>query len=1171
MPRLRGGLLFSSSSSSSATPPVGGTTNFAPAPSSSGSSRVLVGGGDKNPTAPTNWSEMRDDFLSPTSMHYLEYLAMTNQTSAAASDLSSSNRDSGTRNPKTAAATSAAAKLVGHESWRDYFAKLDAAPLTKDRAALAEPVLADVQMARTRQHGAHGTQQSTAALLSSDDFSARVLMLTRAYQVIGHHRAKLDPLQLYDAPTTPELELSTYGLTPSDLDRPVPWVPGEGVKMPVAGHALMCSTDDCAVAAPESTESITLRQAIDHLEDVYCSSIGYEFMHISDKRKCDWIRRRIEAWPPSKLATSADGGAYTREEKLRTLDRLLWSELFETFCSTKYGAAKRFGLEGGESFTPGLKALIDRAVESGVESVTLGMAHRGRLNVLANVVRKPLRQIFAEFQGTKPESSNGDDDKLFMGSGDVKYHLGTSYDRPTTHGGHVHLCLLANPSHLEAVDPVVLGKVRAKQHYASHVTPSGGTLPVTAFNGRLYDNEVDQIPNGDAAQPQQQEVRGHHSPKRAHLPILIHGDGSFAGQGVVYETLDMSCLKGYEVGGTIHVVLNNQVAFTTDPKQSRSTYYCTDVAKTIDAPIIHVNGDDVFAVQFAMEFAAEYRQEFGRDIVVDVWCYRRQGHNEIDEPSFTQPGMYQAIAKHPLVTETFARQLVKIGLVTDDEVEEMKARIFRLLDAELQASKTHVSVAREWLASLWEGFKSPDSLSKIRNTGVPIEILREIGKRAAHIPSHVTPHRGVRRVYANRLKMVSGKEGSEDEDTSCTPVDWSFAETLAFASLLMEGYHVRLSGQDVERGTFSQRHLVVHEQKPELVGDKYIPLCHMYEHQPRDHFTVVNSSLSEFGVLGFELGYSLENPNALVLWEAQFGDFANSAQIIFDQFLSSGEAKWLRMSGLTVLLPHGYDGQGPEHSSARIERFLQMVDEDPRVMPEMEEQHWFHGGHLGCQTQSVNWQIANVSTPANYFHLLRRQVHREFRKPLIVFTPKSLLRHPKCVSPLLEFDDQDDPHELQGPRFRRLIMDNRMLDKGPDPLPKLDHVERLIFCSGKVYYDLAALREKEFEHADDPHQCKIAICRIEQLAPFPFDLVRRELRRYPNAQIVFCQEEPLNMGPYWYAVPRIETCMKAALVSKNEVLYAGRAPSASPATGFAAVHQHEQSMLCHKALGLVVE
>ena len=468
------------------------------------------------------------------------------------------------------------------------------------------------------------------------------------------------------------------------------------------------SPSTSAVAPPVSQTQITLRKAVEVLEDVYCGSIGFEFMHIADRQRCDWIRRKIEAWPSSKLTHR-----YTPEEKRRTLDRLLWSELFETFCNTKYGAAKRFGLEGGESFVPGLKALIDRASELGVESVTIGMAHRGRLNVLANVVRKPLRQIFSEFAGNPTERSDvaasatgrGTGGELFEGTGDVKYHLGTSYDRPTTHGGHVHLSLLANPSHLEAVDPVVLGKVRAKQHYASQATPPASTLPIRS------DHHADGFPDiSDDTMDHLPELR----PKLAHMPLLMHGDGSFAGQGVVHETLDMACLPGYETGGTIHVVLNNQVAFTTDPKSSRSTLYCTDVAKTIEGPIFHVNGDDVLAVQFVMELAAEYRQEFRRDVVVDVWCYRRQGHNEIDEPSFTQPEMYQAIKRHPLVTETYANRLIAEGVITDEEVEEMKARILRVLEHELDASKTHVSRAREWLASVWEGLKAPDSLSKIR-------------------------------------------------------------------------------------------------------------------------------------------------------------------------------------------------------------------------------------------------------------------------------------------------------------------------------------------------------------------------------------------------------------------------------------------------------------------------
>jgi 2-oxoglutarate dehydrogenase E1 component len=666
---------------------------------------------------------------------------------------------------------------------------------------------------------------------------------------------------------------------------------------------------------------------------------------------------------------------------------------------------------------------------------------------------------------------------------------------------------LANPSHLEAVDPVVLGKVRAKQYY------------------------------------------GEDTQRAKTLGVLLHGDGSFAGQGVVYETLDMSGLPDYTTGGTIHLVVNNQVAFTTDPRKSRSSPYCTDVAKALNAPIIHVNGDDVEAVVRACELAAEWRQVWKSDIVIDIVCYRKYGHNEIDEPSFTQPLMYQAIKNHKSAHDRYVERLLAEGHVSKDQVKKIHDNIQGILSTCFETAKDYKPKASDWLSSYWKGFMSPDQMARIRNTGVPMDFLKEVGTAITQLPDSFSPHRQIKKVYDQRRQMIEKGEG----------IDWGFAEALAFGTLISEGNHVRVSGQDVERGTFSHRHAVLHDQK---TGDRYTPLAHVFDGQKPGQFTICNSSLAEFGVLGYELGYSMENPNSLVIWEAQFGDFANGAQVVFDQFISSGEAKWLRQTGIVVNLPHGYDGQGPEHSSARIERFLQMTDEDPYTVPDIDESKWFTGGHLGGVTQEINMQVVNCTTPANYFHVLRRQIHRQFRKPLIVAAPKNLLRHPQAKSGLWEFDDKPDDKGILGVRFKRLIMDEFANDRSPHPDPMPEY-KRVVMCTGKVYYELAAERAKQKKEHE------VAIVRLEQLAPFPFDLVMRELRRYPNAEIMWCQEEPMNMGAYQHVAPRIETCMRhEGREVPAYIPYAGRATSAATATGFGPVHAAEQSSLVQHALDL---
>ncbi|GAA0152658.1 dehydrogenase [Lithospermum erythrorhizon] len=895
--------------------------------------------------------------------------------------------------------------------------------------------------------------------------SMRLLLLVRAYQVNGHMKANLDPLGQEERTVPNELDPSLYGFTEADLDR-----------------EFFLGTWRMAGFLSENRPVQTLRSILTRLEQAYCGHIGFEYMHISDRDQCNWLRDRIETPTPME---------YNRQRREVILDRLIWSTQFENFLATKWTAAKRFGLEGCETLIPGMKEMFDRSADLGVESIVIGMSHRGRLNVLGNVVRKPLRQIFSEFSGgIKP----GGGDDLYTGTGDVKYHLGTSYDRPTRGGKRIHLSLVANPSHLEAVDPVVVGKTRAKQYFS---------------------NDVDRTKN---------------------MGILIHGDGSFAGQGVVYETLHLSALPNYTTGGTIHIVVNNQVAFTTDPKSGRSSQYCTDVAKALSAPIFHVNGDDVEAVVHACELAAEWRQTFHSDVVVDIVCYRRFGHNEIDEPSFTQPKMYQIIRKHPSSLEIYQKKLLENGQVAKEDMDKIQNKVSSILNEEFLASKDHVPQKRDWLSAYWTGFKSPAQLSRRRNTGVPPEILKNVGKIITMLPETFKPHRALKKIFTDRAKMIETGEG----------IDWAVGEALAFATLLVEGNHVRLSGQDVERGTFSHRHSVVHDQE---TGEKYCPLDHVNMDQNPEMFTVSNSSLSEFGVLGFELGYSMENPNSLVLWEAQFGDFSNGAQVIFDQFLSSGEAKWLRQTGLVVLLPHGYDGQGPEHSSARLERFLQMSDDNPYVIPEMDPT-------LRTQIQQCNWQVVNVTTPANYFHVLRRQIHRDFRKPLIVMSPKNLLRHKDCKSNLSEFDDvQGHPgFDKQGTRFKRLIKDQN------DHSDLEEGIKRLILCSGKVYYELNEERKKTGRK-------DVAICRVEQLCPFPYDLIQRELKRYPNAEVVWCQEEPMNMGAYNYITPRLGTAMKAlGRGNIDDIKYSGRPPSAATATGFITAHVKEQTELVQKAL-----
>jgi 2-oxoglutarate dehydrogenase E1 component len=874
--------------------------------------------------------------------------------------------------------------------------------------------------------------QAAPASFTEEQDTLRARMLIRNYRTRGHLIAKLDPLELSTRREHPELKPKTYGFTKADYDRPI-----------FLGGAL-------------GLEFGTLRQVLEILKRTYGEHIGTEYMHISDPEQREWIQARLEG---------ADKEVrFTPQGKKAILKKLIEAEIFERFIDVKYTGTKRFGLDGGESMVPALEQVIKRGGQLGLKDIVIGMPHRGRLNVLANVMAKPYRAIFNEFKGG---SANPDE---VEGSGDVKYHLGASSDREFD-GNRVHLSLTANPSHLEIVDPVVLGKVRAKQD-------------------QLQDKE-----------------------RREVLPLLLHGDAAFAGQGVVAECFGLSGLRGHRTGGSLHFIVNNQIGFTTAPRFARSSPYPSDVAKMIDAPIFHVNGDDPEAVVHVTKIAMEFRQRFGKPVVIDMFCYRRHGHNEADEPAFTQPLMYARIREHPRVTEIYAAKLIEEGLLTQADVERMQGDFRALLEEEFAAGDSYRPNRADWLDGRWSGIGHAEEGARRGLTGVELDALTEVGRKLTTIPKSFTPHKTVARIVAGRRKMIEDGAG----------IDWAAAESLALGTLLTEGFRVRLSGQDSERGTFSQRHSVLMDQVNEK---KYTPLKHISKTQ--GEFEVINSMLSEEAVLGFEYGYSLAEPNALVLWEAQFGDFANGAQVIIDQFISSGERKWLRMCGLVLLLPHGYEGQGPEHSSARLERFLQLCAED-------------------------NWQIVNCTTPANYFHVLRRQLHRQFRKPLVLMTPKSLLRHKRVVSSLGQFGP--------GSSFHRLLWDDAQFLEGQAIKLKPDaEIRRVVLCSGKVYYDLYEEREKL--GVDD-----VYLLRVEQLYPFPARALIQELSRFTDAEMVWCQEEPKNMGAWSFIEPNLSWVLDHIDARHKRPRYAGRPASAATAAGLMRKHQQQLKALLDEALG----
>ena len=861
--------------------------------------------------------------------------------------------------------------------------------------------------------------------------SIRALMMIRAYRIRGHLDADIDPLDMRGESHHPELQPESYGFGPDDMDRRI-----------FIDNVL-------------GLEHATVREMLDILHRTYCGTFAIEFMHISDPEEKGWLQERIEG--RNKEIT------FTTEGRLAILDKLIHAEGFEKFLGVKYTGTKRFGLDGAESMIPALEQIIKRGGALGAKEIVMGMPHRGRLNVLANVLAKPFQAIFHEFRGG---SVNPED---VEGSGDVKYHLGASSDREFDNN-KVHLSLTANPSHLEIVDPVVLGKARAKQ---------------------------DQF-NRD---------------RNTAIPLLLHGDAAFAGQGVVAECLGLSGLKGHRTGGSIHFIVNNQIGFTTSPHNSRSSPYPSDMAKMVAAPIFHVNGDDPEAVVHAAKIATEFRQKFNRPVVIDMFCYRRFGHNEGDEPMFTQPLMYKKIGKHRTTLEIYGDRLIADGLLSADDFAERKAAFRAELEVDFEAARAFRPNKADWLDGRWAGMEAAQGEARRGETAVPLDTLKRVGAALTTVPDDFNAHKTVTRLLANRAKMIDTGQG----------IDWAMGEAMAFGTLLDEGFGVRLSGQDSERGTFSQRHSVLNDQQDEST---YVPLNSLAKDANSD-YEVINSMLSENAVLGFEYGYTLAEPNKLVMWEAQFGDFANGAQVVVDQFISSGERKWLRMSGLVMLLPHGFEGQGPEHSSARLERYLQLCAED-------------------------NMQVVNLTTPANYYHALRRQLHRNFRKPLIVMTPKSLLRHKRAVSTLAELGE--------GSSFHRVLWDDaQLLADQKIKLKEDNKIKRVVLCSGKVYFDLYEEREKR--GIDD-----VYLLRVEQLYPFPARALISELSRFPQAEIVWCQEEPKNMGPWFFVEPNIEWVLNHIDARYHRARYAGRSAAASPATGLMSKHQQELQLLLNEAL-----
>ncbi len=866
-------------------------------------------------------------------------------------------------------------------------------------------------------------------IAASNSNSIKAVSLIRAYRQRGHLLSKVDPLEMRESEYLDELHPENYGFKKDDYIKKIYL---DGVL---------------------NKEYSNIKEILSILRKIYCGNIGYEYMHISNPTERKWFRDRVEK--------DENALKFTVNGKNAILNKLIQAEGFEKFLHTKYVGSKRFGLDGGESLIPALEQIIKIGGQSNIKEVKIGMSHRGRLNVLANVLQKSYKRIFNEFAG---EINNTEEDS----AGDVKYHLGASSDREFD-GNVVHVSLTDNPSHLEAVNPVVLGQTRAKQF----------------FHKDTKRNKV--------------------------IPILIHGDAAFAGQGVVAECFAMSGLPGHNTGGTIHIIVNNQIGFTTSPRFARSSPHPSDIAKMVEAPIIHVNGDDPEAVVYGSRIATEFRLKFNRDVVLDLVCYRRFGHNEGDEPSFTQPLMYKKIRSHPSAAKIYGSKLIDEDLLSQNDLNNQIKKFKTLLDDQFKTAKDYKPKI-EWFEGAWSSYKPKKGKDKKGITGADPDFLRNISDKINIIPDEINVHKTITKIFQNRKKTID--QGSN--------IDWSSAESLAFGSLLDEGFPVRFVGQDSGRGTFSQRHSVLRNQHD---NSRYIPLNSISKTQKK--FEIVDSFLSELAVLGFEYGYSLVEPNTLTIWEAQFGDFANGAQVIIDQFISSGERKWQRASGLVMLLPHGYEGQGPEHSSARLERFLQLCAND-------------------------NLQVMNCTTPANYFHALRRQIHRDFRKPLVLMTPKSLLRNKYCVSDIKDFNKQTS--------FHRILWDHALNNDNENfiKLKNPDEIEKVILCSGKVYFDLLAAREKI--KRDD-----VILFRIEQLYPFPVKSLVKELKPYANkAKFYWCQEEPKNMGAWFSVRDYIQWTLETIKAKNNNISYIGRNPDASPATGYAKRHLVEQEEIIKK-------
>jgi len=892
-----------------------------------------------------------------------------------------------------------------------------------------KPYLSVNQKETGKKNGSTENYANGVDILGAAKDSIRASMLVRAYRIRGHLISKLDPLELQKREEHLELKPETYGFTVKDLNKKI------------------------FLDGAMGLQTSTLKEVIDLVKKTYCEKIGYEFLHMGDPEEKKWIRDRIEG--------KEKGIKFTENGKRAILNKLIEAEGFEKFLHIKFVGTKRFGLDGGESLIPALEQIIKRGGHLGVKEVKIGMPHRGRLNVLANMMQKPYKAIFKEFFGEKIKSK-----KDF--EGDVKYHLGASANREFD-GNLVHISLTDNPSHLEAVNPVVLGQVRAKQFFHK-------------------DKERKKV-----------------------IPVLIHGDAAFAGQGVVAECFAMSGLPGHNTGGTIHIIVNNQIGFTTAPRFARSSPYPSDLAKMVQAPIFHVNGDDPEAVVHCAKIATEFRQKFKRDVVIDMVCYRRFGHNEGDEPSFTQPLMYKKIKTHPTTLQIYGKKLLNEGLISNNDLTLMQKKFRNFLDNEFSGAKDY-KIKMKWFDGVWSRFKPEIGKDRRGVTGVDKKELISIGKKITDIPKNFNIHKTLVKIFENKRKMFTENQ----------PIDWSTAELLAFGTLLNDGFSVRLSGQDSSRGTFSQRHSVLRNQDNH---QRFVPLQNISKNQKK--FEVIDSLLSELGVLGFEFGYSLSEPETLVLWEAQFGDFANGAQVVIDQFISSGESKWSRASGLVMLLPHGYEGQGPEHSSARLERFLQLCSQE-------------------------NLQVVNCTTPANYFHVLRRQMHRDFRKPLIVMTPKSLLRHKRCISNLDDFTKKNSFHRILGDHS--YLNDSKLIK-----LKKDKHIKKVVMCSGKIYFDLIEAREKSKND-------KVVFIRIEQLYPFPVKQLGKQLKRYENANFYWCQEEPMNMGAWNTARHYIDRTLEIIQVKSENVKYIGRNAAASPATGNLNKHLAEQKEILEKVM-----